>query len=63
MKNQLLLKSMKIQTVQKTYTQKNGTIWEWEETPELRAYLAQIASKVVSESLNKKPEFINMAVQ
>lgn len=54
---------MKIQTVQKTYTQKNGTIWEWEETPELRAYLAQIASKVVSESLNKKPEFINMAVQ
>lgn len=26
----------------RTYTQKDGTIWEWEETPELLTLLAQI---------------------
>jgi hypothetical protein len=26
----------------RTYTQKDGTIWEWEETPELLNILAQI---------------------
>ena len=26
----------------RTYTQKDGTIWEWEETPELLSILAQI---------------------
>ena len=30
---------MKIQIVTKTHTQKDGTIWEWEETPELRAFI------------------------
>jgi len=32
---------MKIQTIQKSYTQKDGTIWEWEETPELRQFIHQ----------------------
>ena len=32
---------MKIQTTPKTHTQKNGTIWEWEETPQLKAFIAQ----------------------
>jgi hypothetical protein len=26
----------------RTYTQKNGTIWEWDETPELVKILEQI---------------------
>ncbi len=30
---------MKIQKVIKTHTQKDGTIWEWEETPELKEYI------------------------
>lgn len=29
----------------RTYTQKDGTIWEWEETPELVEILKQIHSK------------------
>jgi len=32
---------MKIQEVTKTHTQKDGTIWEWVETPELREYIKQ----------------------
>ena len=32
---------MTIQIVTKTHTQKDGTIWEWEETPELRAFIKQ----------------------
>jgi hypothetical protein len=26
----------------RTYTQKNGTIWEWEETPELVEILSEL---------------------
>ena len=26
----------------RTYTQKNGTIWEWDETPELMEQLKQL---------------------
>lgn len=29
----------------KTHTQKDGTIWEWEETPELSAYIKQQQSR------------------
>jgi hypothetical protein len=29
----------------RTYTQKDGTIWEWEETPELVKLLAELHSK------------------
>ncbi len=29
----------------RTYTQKDGTIWEWEETSELLSILAQIHSQ------------------
>lgn len=47
---------MKIQTIQKSFTQKDGTIWEWKETPELRAYISQTQSKIVQESLNDKPK-------
>ena len=47
---------MKIQTIQKSLTQKDGTICEWEETPELRAYIAQAQSKIVQESLNEPPK-------
>lgn len=47
---------MKIQTIQKNFTQKDGTIWEWTETPELRAYIAQEQSKTVQENLNEKPK-------
>ena len=47
---------MKIQTVQKSYTQKDGTIWEWTETPELRAYITQAQSKTALESLNEPPK-------
>ena len=44
---------MKLQIIQKSYTQKDGTIWEWEETPELRAYITQVQSKTVQESLSE----------
>jgi len=44
---------MKLQIIQKSYTQKDGTIWEWEETTELRAYIAQVQSKTVQESLSE----------
>lgn len=47
---------MKIQTIQKNFTQKDGTIWEWTETPELRAYIAQVQSKTVQENLNEGPK-------
>jgi hypothetical protein len=30
---------MKIKTIQKTHTQKDGTIWEWVETPELTKFI------------------------
>ena len=30
---------MKIQKVIKTHTQKDGTIWEWMETPELKKFV------------------------
>ena len=36
----------------KSYTQKNGTTWEWNETPELREYIEQQKSK--QESSNEK---------
>jgi hypothetical protein len=29
----------------RTYTQKDGTIWEWDETPELVKLLSEIHSK------------------
>jgi hypothetical protein len=47
---------MKLQTIQKSYTQKDGTIWEWNETPELRAFITQAESKTVLENLNDKPK-------
>ncbi len=47
---------MKIQTVQKSFTQKDGTIWEWMETPELRAFITQEQSKAALENLNEKPK-------
>jgi len=47
---------MKIQTTPKSYTQKDGTIWEWVETPELRAYIAQVKSKTALENLNERPK-------
>lgn len=34
--------------VTKTHTQKDGTVWEWNETPELKAYIAE-------SKLNDKP--------
>jgi len=46
---------MKIQTTLKSYTQKDGTIWEWMETPELREFIAQEHSKqIVQVNLNDK---------
>ena len=46
---------MKIQTTPKSYTQKDGTIWEWVETPELRAFITQEQSKqIVQVNLNDK---------
>ncbi len=47
---------MKLQTIQKNFTQKDGTIWEWTETPELRAFIAQEQSKIALENLNEKPK-------
>jgi hypothetical protein len=47
---------MKIQTMQKSFTQKDGTIWEWVETPELRAFITQAQSKIALENLNDKPK-------
>ena len=32
------------------------TIWEWVETPELRAYIAQAQSKTALENLNERPK-------
>lgn len=55
-KLKLKLKSMKIQTMQKNFTQKDGTIWEWMETPELREYIAQAQSRTALENLNDKPK-------
>ena len=46
---------MKLQTIQKSYTQKDGTIWGWVETPELRAYIAlEQSTKIVQVNLNDK---------
>lgn len=50
------LKSMKIQTVNKTHTQKDGTVWEWTETPELRTYITQQQLVVKMENLNEPPK-------
>jgi len=36
----------------KTHTQKDGTIWEWEETPELISSLAEYWSIVNSSKIN-----------
>jgi len=47
---------MKIQTVQKTHTQKDGTVWEWVETPELKAFITQEQSKIALENLNERPK-------
>jgi hypothetical protein len=32
---------MKLQITTKTHTQKDGTTWEWQETPELREFIRQ----------------------
>jgi len=50
---------MKIQEVTKTHTQKDGTIWEWEETPELRAFITHQQSQIALENLNERPQRIN----
>ncbi len=47
---------MKIQTIQKSYTQKDGTLWEWNETPELREYITQAKSVITLENLNEPPK-------
>jgi len=47
---------MKIQTMQKSFTQKDGTIWEWTETPELREYIRQAQSRTALENLNEGPK-------
>ena len=47
---------MKIQMLPKSYTQKDGTVWEWVETPELRAYITQEQSKIALENLNEPPK-------
>ncbi len=47
---------MKIQTIQKSYTQKDGTVWAWTEAPDLRAYITQEQSKIALENLNDKPK-------
>ncbi len=33
----------------RTYTQKDGTVWEWEETPELIEQLQKIHQKKVND--------------
>jgi hypothetical protein len=45
---------MKIQVTTKTHTQKDGTIWEWQETPELRVFIALQQSTTVQEALNER---------
>lgn len=52
----LRLKSMKIQTMPKSFTQKDGTIWEWMETPELTEYIRQAQSRTALENLNEGPK-------
>jgi hypothetical protein len=47
---------MKLQTIQKSFTQKDGTIWEWTETPELRAFIAREQSKIALGNLNEPPK-------
>lgn len=37
---------MKIRTTKKSHTQKDGTVWEWEETPELKEFIAKQQSKM-----------------
>ena len=44
---------MKIQTIRKSYTQKDGTVWKWVEPPELREFILQVQSKTKQESLNE----------
>jgi hypothetical protein len=43
---------MKEQTVQNSYMQPDGTVWEWVETPELGAFVAQQKIKNAEEILN-----------
>ena len=47
---------MKIQNMPKSYTQKDGSVWEWVETPELRQFIAQHQSKSALENLNERPK-------
>lgn len=47
---------MKLQTTPRSYTQKDGTIWEWVETPELREYITREQSRIALESLNEPPK-------
>jgi hypothetical protein len=47
---------MKLQTTPKSFTQKDGTIWEWMETPELKAFITQAQSKTALENLNERPK-------
>lgn len=42
--------------MQKSFTQKDGTIWEWTETADLREYIAQAQSRTALENLNDKPK-------
>ena len=47
---------MILKTMPKSYTQKDGTIWEWVETPELKEYIRSQQSKVAQENLNERPK-------
>lgn len=43
---------MKIKTITKSHTQKDGTIWEWVETKELRDFMTQQKTKISQENMN-----------
>lgn len=43
----------------KSHTQKDGTVWEWEETPELKEFITRqqhVMQVIVTESLNEPPK-------
>ncbi len=44
---------MKIKTIQKSYTQKDGTLWKWEETPETIEAVKQLHETVKQVSEEK----------
>ena len=37
----------------KSHTQKDGTVWEWEETPELKEFITQQQQKTARVNLNE----------